>query len=59
MRGPQGDRRGGPGGERPLWQALAELALFLAVFALVALRSERPLLAELRGGLRPVVGSDA
>jgi O-antigen/teichoic acid export membrane protein len=42
------------GGERPLWQALLELAVFLAVFAALALRSERPLLAELRGGLRPV-----
>jgi hypothetical protein len=42
------------GGERPLWQALAELAIFAAVFARIALRSERPLLAELRGGLRPV-----
>jgi O-antigen/teichoic acid export membrane protein len=43
------------GGERPLWQALVELALFVGVFAAMALRSERPLLAELRGGLRPVV----
>jgi O-antigen/teichoic acid export membrane protein len=39
------------GGERPLWQALVELAVFVAVFAVLALRSERPLLAELRGGL--------
>ena len=40
------------GGERPLWQALVELAVFLGVFGVLALRSERPLLAELRGGLR-------
>ena len=41
------------GGARPLWQALLEGALFLAVFAAVAIRRERPLLAELRAGLRP------
>ena len=38
------------GGDRALWQALAELAVFTAVFALVAARRERGLLAELRGG---------
>jgi O-antigen/teichoic acid export membrane protein len=46
------------GGERPLWQAAAELALFLAVFVAIALRSERRLLTELRGGLKPVVAAD-
>jgi O-antigen/teichoic acid export membrane protein len=40
------------GGERPLWQALAELAVFLGVFGVVAVRREGPLLAELRGALR-------
>ena len=40
------------GGERPLGQALAELAVFLGVFGLLALRRERVLLGELRAGLR-------
>ena len=40
------------GGERPLWQALVELAAFVVVFAAVAYRREAPLLAELRGALR-------
>jgi len=34
------------GGERPLWQALAELTLFAAAAALVTWRLERPLLRE-------------
>lgn len=37
------------GGARPLGQAAAEAGLFVAVYAVVALRRERPLLAELRG----------
>jgi O-antigen/teichoic acid export membrane protein len=40
------------GGERPLWQALAELVLFLAVTALVTRALERDLLREFRGYLR-------
>src|SRR4051794_6662412 len=40
------------GGERTLWQALAELALWLAGLALATRWLERPLLAELRGYLR-------
>jgi O-antigen/teichoic acid export membrane protein len=40
------------GGERPLWQALLELAVFGLVFAAVAYHREAPLLAELRGALR-------
>jgi O-antigen/teichoic acid export membrane protein len=40
------------GGDRPLWQALVELAVFLGLFTVVALRREAPLLAELRGALR-------
>lgn len=40
------------GGPRPLWQAALEVVLFAAVFALVARRRERSLLAELRGMLR-------
>jgi O-antigen/teichoic acid export membrane protein len=40
------------GGERPLWQALLELALWLAVVAAATWRFERPLLDELRGYLR-------
>jgi O-antigen/teichoic acid export membrane protein len=40
------------GGERPLWQALVELGVFLGVFAALALRREAPLVAELRGALR-------
>jgi O-antigen/teichoic acid export membrane protein len=40
------------GGGRPLWQALVELAVFLGLFTVVALRREGPLLAELRGALR-------
>jgi O-antigen/teichoic acid export membrane protein len=39
------------GGERTLAQAIVEVALFLGVFAALALRSERGLLAELRAGL--------
>jgi O-antigen/teichoic acid export membrane protein len=40
------------GGARPAWQAIVEVALFTGVFALVALRRERPLVAELVGALR-------
>jgi hypothetical protein len=40
------------GGNRSLGQALAELALFSAVYTLVAVRRERPLLAELVGAFR-------
>jgi O-antigen/teichoic acid export membrane protein len=36
------------GGDRPLWQAVAEIAVFAGVFAFIALRNERGLLAELR-----------
>ena len=41
------------GGPRPAWQAAGELAVFVCVFAAVALRLERGLVAELRAGLRP------
>ena len=41
------------GGERPLWQAVLEAVLFTAVFAAVALRRERRLLAEMRSAVRP------
>lgn len=41
------------GGERPLWQALLELALWLAALAWATRRFERTLLVELRGYLRP------
>ena len=37
------------GGSRPAGQAVAEIVLFLGVFALVALRLERELIAEVRG----------
>jgi PST family polysaccharide transporter len=40
------------GGERTLGQALAELALWVAVLAVAVLRLEAPLLRELRGYLR-------
>ena len=40
------------GGHRPLGQALVELALFVAIYAVVALRRERELLAELIGAMR-------
>lgn len=40
------------GGERPLWQALLELALWLAALALATRRLEGDLLGELRGYLR-------
>jgi O-antigen/teichoic acid export membrane protein len=40
------------GGERPLGQAVAELALWLAVLALATRRLERGLLSELAGYLR-------
>jgi O-antigen/teichoic acid export membrane protein len=39
------------GGERPLWQALLELALWLGVLAWATWRFERSLLTELRGYL--------
>jgi O-antigen/teichoic acid export membrane protein len=39
------------GGERPAWQAAAEVVLFAALFAALALPRERALLAELRGAL--------
>ena len=39
-------------GEREPWQAALEVLVFAAVFALVALRRERGLIGELRGGLR-------
>ena len=42
------------GGERSVAQALAELALFVAVYVAGALRSERSLLSELRGGFSGV-----
>lgn len=44
------------GGTRPAAQAVAEIALFLGVLALVTLRLERDLLAEIRGGLRSESG---
>jgi O-antigen/teichoic acid export membrane protein len=40
------------GGERPAWQALAEVLLFAAVTALVTWWLERPLLREALGALR-------
>ncbi|MBE2316388.1 oligosaccharide flippase family protein [Solirubrobacter sp. CPCC 204708] len=40
------------GGERPLWQALLELAVWLGGLAAATWRLERPLLAELRGYVR-------
>ncbi|RKQ86619.1 O-antigen/teichoic acid export membrane protein [Solirubrobacter pauli] len=40
------------GGERPLWQALLELALWLGALAAVTRRLEGDLLGELRGYLR-------
>jgi O-antigen/teichoic acid export membrane protein len=40
------------GGRRTLLQAVAELALFVAVYAAAAVRRERPLLAELLGAVR-------
>jgi O-antigen/teichoic acid export membrane protein len=40
------------GGERPLWQALAELALWLAVLAGLIARLDGALLRELRGLVR-------
>jgi O-antigen/teichoic acid export membrane protein len=40
------------GGHRTLAQALAELVLFVAVYAVTAVRRERPLLDELLGALR-------
>jgi hypothetical protein len=40
------------GGERPLWQALAELALWLGCLALATRRWEAGLLRELWGYLR-------
>jgi PST family polysaccharide transporter len=41
------------GGERPVWQALAELALWLAGLAVATRRLEAGLLRELWGYLRP------
>ena len=41
-----------PGGERTLWQALLELALWLGLLALATHRFEGGLLSELRGYLR-------
>jgi len=41
------------GGERPLWQAALELALWLGALAIATKRLERDLLGELRGYLRP------
>ena len=43
------------GGGRPPGQAVAELVLFLAVYAALVLTAERPLIAELRRGLGPSV----
>jgi hypothetical protein len=40
------------GGERPLWQVLCELALFLGVTALATRRLERDLLSEFTRYLR-------
>jgi polysaccharide transporter, PST family len=40
------------GGERTAVQAAVELAAFLAVYAAIVLAAERPLLAELRRGIR-------
>ncbi len=40
------------GGERPFWQALLELAIWLGVLAWASWRFERPLLDELRGYLK-------
>ena len=40
------------GGRRTLAQALAEVALFVAVYLVTAARRERPLLDELLGALR-------
>jgi O-antigen/teichoic acid export membrane protein len=47
------------GGERPLWQALAELALWLGGLALATRRLEAGLLGELWGYLRPGGGPSA
>jgi len=41
------------GGERPLWQALLELVIWLGALAVATRRLERDLLGELRGYLRP------
>jgi len=40
------------GGHRPLGQAIAELALFVAVYTATAVRRERTLMLELMGSLR-------
>jgi len=40
------------GGARPLVQAIAELALFVAIYSVLALRRERALMVELLGALR-------
>jgi O-antigen/teichoic acid export membrane protein len=45
------------GGGRSLTQAIAELVLFLAVYAAVVLAAERPLVAELRRGFRVPAGA--
>ena len=48
-----------PGGERTGWRAAAELALWLGVLVVTALRLEGPLLRELRGMVRGEPGPGA
>ena len=48
-----------PGGERPAWRAAAELALWLGVLAVAALRLEGPLLRDLRAMVRGEPGPGA
>jgi len=45
------------GGERPLWQALLEAGLFLAVTALATRALERPLLREFTGYFQPATAA--
>jgi hypothetical protein len=45
------------GGRRTVAQAIAEAALFVAVYAVTAVRRERVLVLELLGGLRGAGGS--
>jgi O-antigen/teichoic acid export membrane protein len=47
------------GGRRTVAQAIAEAVLFVAVYAVTALRRERVLVLELLGGLRGAGGSES